>query len=123
MAYFALIQSFELFRRNIIGSPFYSCRQVENFYYVFFSCNLYKQARNRLLNELLKIDQIDIFDNHCLLRGNEILPEFLNKKKNAVLVRKPYQIICNCQFFEPRIFLRMQNRVKEHKKLKKRPET
>ena len=40
---------------------------------------IYKQARNRLFNELLKIDQINIIDTHFLLWGNEALPESLNK--------------------------------------------
>ena len=69
----------DLFRRNIIGSPLCSCGQVENSYHFFFSCPLYKQARNRLFNELLKIDQTNIIDTHLLLWGNEALPESLNK--------------------------------------------
>ena len=56
-------------------SPIFSSGQVEDSYH----CTLSKQARNRLYNELLKIDQINIIDNHCLLWGNEILPESLNK--------------------------------------------
>ena len=44
--------------------------------------------------KLLKMDQINITDNHCLLWGNEILPESLNKK-----------IFCSCtqlyQRFKP----------------------
>ena len=44
------------------------------------SCTLYNQERNRLFNELLKKDQIDIIDNYCLFLGKEILPESRNKK-------------------------------------------
>ena len=69
----------DLFRRNVIGSLLCSCGQVENSYHFFFSCPLYKQARNRLFNELLKIDQTNIIDTHLLLWGNEALPESLNK--------------------------------------------
>ena len=43
------------------------------------TCPSYNQARNRLFNELLKIDQINIIDTHFLLWGNEALPESLNK--------------------------------------------
>ena len=49
---------------------------------IIFSFNIhyiFLKARNCLFNELLKIDQINIFDTHFLLWGNEALPKSLNK--------------------------------------------
>ena len=47
---------------------------------LFLSSTLYNQARNRLFNELLMIDQINIIDTQCLLLGSETIHDTLNKK-------------------------------------------
>ena len=70
-----------------MGSPLCSCGQVEDLYHFLFSYTLYNQESNHLFNELLKIDQIYIIDNYCLLLGKEILPESRNTKKKLALVQ------------------------------------
>ena len=47
----------------------WSIRKLVSF---FFSCPLYNQAKNRLFNELLKIDQINILFHKTEVRYNNV---------------------------------------------------
>ena len=72
------ILNYDLYRRNIVNSPLCSCGMREDAYHFFFTCNKYSNSRYKLMDNLLKLNDLVIIDTHLLLWGNNALPTEVN---------------------------------------------
>ena len=50
----------DLFRKNIVDSPSYTCGAIENAYHFFFTCGRYTNQRNNLFHDLNFIQNINL---------------------------------------------------------------
>jgi hypothetical protein len=73
------ILNYDLYRRNIVNSPLRSCGMREDeYYHFFFTCNKYSNSIYKLMDNLLKLNDLVIIDTHLLLWGNSSLPADVN---------------------------------------------
>ena len=72
------ILKYDLYRRNIVDSPLCSCGIQEDAYHFFFTCNKYSKFRYKLMDNLLRLKDLNIIDTHLLLWGNDVLSTEVN---------------------------------------------
>ena len=72
------ILNYDLYRRNIVDSPLCSCGIREDTYHFFFICSKYSTARYKLMDNLLRLNDLVVIDTHLLLWGDNALSTELN---------------------------------------------